>query len=139
MESIKFAGVTYDLVANGYQLDTAGGKLVFLPGAATFAEIQADVKSTKEITLLDGTGAVIKVRSDLVYAGRMSLDENYLIGTEQVEAGVDDAGDQVYEQRDITGSVVIVEFRQPDLRERCAELEAKLSYLAMMTDVEMEV
>lgn len=127
MESIKFGNGLYELVVNGYQLGDDGGKIIFKPGAAGFNTVEADLKAMKTITMLDSAGEPSLTRSDLVYAGKLAKDDNYVIGAD-TNAGID-----------ITGTVLIAEFRVPDLKDKVAELEAKLEYVAMMADVQMEV
>ena len=41
MESIKIGTQTYELVADGYQLQQEGGRIIFQPGEKTFEEIEA--------------------------------------------------------------------------------------------------
>lgn len=138
METIKINGNSYELVAGGYQLHETGGRIIFQPGASDFATIKADLLAAGGIEVLDDSGNVFISRSDLVYAGRMQEDDNYIVGFEQVETGTDESGNPIYETRDVIGTVMIADFREPDLREQYADLEAKMDYLAMMTDVEME-
>ena len=138
METIKINGNSYELVAGGYQLHETGGRIIFQPGASDFATIKADLLAADSIEVLDDSGNVFISRSDLVYAGRMQEDENYIVGSEQVETGTDEDGNPTYETRDVIGTVMIADFREPDLREQYADLAAKMDYLAMMTDVEME-
>ena len=139
MEKIKINEKLYDLVVNGLQLGEQGGKVIFQPAAATFAEIEADVKATKAITVLDDAGEPILTRSDLVYAGSLAKDDNYIIGTEQVQAGTDtESGEPITETRDVTGTVMIAEFRVPDLREELAATKAQLAYVAMMGGIDLE-
>lgn len=127
MEKVKFEnGMAYDLPANGVQLNDQGGKVIFLPGSATFADVEADVKATGVITVLDSAGNPILTRSDLVYAGRLAKDDNYVIGADP-EQGTD-----------VTGSVMIAEFRVPDVREELAAMKAQLDYVTMMSDIPME-
>ena len=130
MEKVRINEKLYDLVANGVQLAEQGGKIIFQPGAANFAVVEADVQATKAITVLDEAGEPILTRSDLVYAGRLAKDDNYVIGTEQVQTGTDsETGDPIMDTRDVTGTVMIAEFRIPDLREQLAATEAKLEYV----------
>ena len=139
MEKIKINEKLYDLVVNGVQLTDQGGKVIFQPAAATFAEVETDVKAAKAITILDDAGEPVLTRSDLVYAGRLAEDDNYIIGTEQVQAGTDtESGEPITETRDVTGTVMIAEFRAPDLREQLAATEAKLEYVAMMGGIDLE-
>lgn len=139
MEKIKINEKLYDLVVNGLQLGEQGGKVIFQPAAATFAEIEADVKATKAITVLDDAGEPILTRSDLVYAGRLTKDDNYVVGTEQVQTGTDpESSDPIMETRDVIGTVMIAEFRAPDLREQLAATWAQLEYVAMMGGIDLE-
>ncbi len=135
METIKINGNRYDMVANGWQLDETGGRIVFQPGSRDFASVLAALQATKSLDLVDDTGSVIASRSDLVYAGRLQLDRNWVIGSEQYSVAGD--GPAVY--KDIIGTAIIADFREPDVREKLAEMNARLDYVAMMTDVDMEV
>lgn len=140
MEKVKINEKLYDLVANGVQLTDQGGKIIFQPGDANFAVVEADVQAAKAITVLNGAEEPILTRSDLVYAGCLAKNDNYVVGTEQVQAGMDpETGEPIMETRDVIGAVMIVEFRAPDLREQLAATEAKLEYVAMMSGIEMEV
>jgi len=139
MEKIKINEKLYDLVVNGLQLRDQGGKVIFQPVAATFAEVEADVKAAKAITVLDDAGEPILTRSDLVYAGRLTKDDNYVVGTEQVQTGTDpESRDPITETRDVIGTVMIAEFRVPDLREELAATKAQLAYVAMMGGIDLE-
>lgn len=139
MEKIKINEKLYDLVVNGLQLGEQGGKVIFQPAAATFTEIETDVKATKSITVMDDAGEPILTRSDLVYAGRLAKDDNYVIGTEQVQTGTNPASsDPIMETQDVIGTVMIAEFRAPDLREQLAATQAQLAYVAMMGGIDLE-
>ncbi|CUP14958.1 hypothetical protein [Hungatella hathewayi] len=139
MERIKINEKLYDLVVNGVQLTDQGGKVIFQPAAATFAEVEVDVKATKAITVLDDAGEPILTRSDLVYAGRLTKDDNYIVGTEPVQIGADpESSDPITETRDVIGTVMIAEFRVPDLREQLAATQAQLAYVAMMGGIDLE-
>lgn len=139
MEKIKINEKLYELVVNGVQLTDQGGKVIFQPAAATFAEVEMDVKAAKAITILDDAGEPVLTRSDLVYAGRLTKDDNYVVGTEQVQIGTDpESSDPITETRDVIGTVMIAEFRVPDLREELAATKAQLAYVAMMGGIDLE-
>ena len=133
MEKIKFNDSLFELVANGYQLQQDGGRIVFQPGEATFEEAETTVSATTSIMLLDDAGEPLASRSDLVYAGRMTRQSDYVIGTEKEETGVDEDGNQIYTYKDVTGTVMIAEFRLPDLREAYKSLEE------VMTNAQMAI
>ncbi|MDD3253839.1 MAG: hypothetical protein PHV18_14925 [Lachnospiraceae bacterium] len=126
MEKIKINGRTYDLVANGYQLGDDGGRIIFQPGATSFADVEVDLAAARELTVLDSTGEPMISRTDLVYAGRLTKDANYVIGAD-AETGTD-----------VIGPVMIAEFRTPDVREELAAVKAQLDYVTMMSDIPME-
>lgn len=139
MEKIKINEKLYDIVVDGYKLGDQGGQIVFQPGSSDFQTVEADVKVTKAITIFDDAGEPIRTRSDIVYAGRLSKDDNYVVGTEQVQAGTNtETGEPIMETRDVIGTVMIAEFRTPDLREQLAATEAKLEYVAMMGGIDLE-
>lgn len=138
MERIKINQKPYDLVADGVRLTDQGGQVLFRPGAVGFDVIKQELEASRELVVIDDLDNPILFRSDLVYAGRLTLDVHYPLGTEQAETGVDEAGDPIYETRDITGPVMIAEFRTPDLRDQVAALEAQLAYVAMMGGVDLE-
>ena len=75
-------------------------------------------------------------RRDLVYAGRMTRQSDYVIGTEKEETGVDEDGNPIYTHKDVTGTVMIAEFRLPDLREAYKSLEEEMTN-AQMAIVEL--
>ena len=56
MESIKIGNKTFELVANGYQLQQDGGRIVFQPGEVTFEEAEAAAAAATSIMLLDDAG-----------------------------------------------------------------------------------
>lgn len=126
MESIKIGTKTYQLVANGYQLGERNGRVIFLPGEDSFDIIEKEMKSAAGIQLIDGLGEVIESRTDLIYAGKLSKDTRYVVS-------ISESGEETVE------TVIIAEFREPDVRERVNEIQAQLDYVAMMTDVQLEV
>ena len=136
MEKIKFNNSLFELVANGYQLQQDGGRIIFQPGEKTFEEIEAVVSAATSIMLLDDAGVPLASRTDLVYAGRMTRQSDYVISTEKDEAGVDENGNPVYPYKDVTGTVMIAEFRLPDLREAYKSLEEEMTN-AQMAIVEL--
>lgn len=131
MEKIKFLNKTYELVANSYQLQQDGGRIIFQPGEQTFEEIEAAVSAATSIMLLEETGAPLASRTDLVYAGRLTKQKDYVIRTEKEETGTDEDGNPVYTYKDVTGTVMIAEFRLPDLREAYKSLEEEVTNTQM--------
>lgn len=126
MESIKIGTKTYQLVANGYQLGEKNGRVIFLPGEDSFETIENEMESAVGVQLIDDAGEVIESRKDLMYAGKISKDTKYVVN-------ISESGDEIVE------TVMMAEFRKPDVRERVNEIQAQLDYIAMMTDVKLEV
>lgn len=126
MESIKIGTKTYQLVANGYQLGERNGRVIFLPGEDSFETIENEMESAVGVQLIDGLGEVIESRTDLIYAGKLSKDTSYVVSISESE-------------EETVETVMMAEFREPDVRERVNKIQAQLDYVAMMTDVQLEV
>ena len=122
MEKIKFNNKIFELVANGYQLQQDCGRIIFQPGEENFDEVEEVVSAATSINLLDDAGDPMVSRTDLVYAGRMTKQKDYVIGAEKEETGTDEDGNPIYTYKDVTGTAMIAEFRLPDWREQYAEL-----------------
>ena len=58
MESIKIGTQSYELVADGYQLQQDGGCIIFQPGEQTFEEVETVMSGVKSILLLDENRAM---------------------------------------------------------------------------------
>lgn len=127
MEKIKFNNKIFELVANGYQLQQDYGRIIFQPGETTFDEVEEVVSAATSIILLDDAGDPMASRTDLVYAGRMTRQKDYVVGAEKEETGTDADGNPIYTYKDVTGTVMIAEFRLPDWREQYAELENEVT------------
>lgn len=136
MNKIKFNNKIFELVTNGYQLQQDRGRIIFRPGEMNFDEVEEAVSVATSIILLDDAGEPLASRSDLVYAGRMSRQSDYVIGTEKEETGIDEDGNPIYTYKDVTGTVMIAEFRLPDLREAYKSLEEEMTN-AQMAIVEL--
>lgn len=127
MEKIKLNNKVFELVADGYQLQQDGGRIIFQPGEMSFEEVEEAVSATTSIVLLDDAGDPMVSRTDLVYAGRMTKQKEYVIGAEKEEIGTDEDGNSIYTYKDVTGAVMIAEFRLPDWREQYAALEKEVT------------
>lgn len=124
MEKIKIGKLEFELVTNGYRLGKEGGTLVFLPEERTFEEVENIMKQAESIYLIDGAGEIMESRHDLIFAGRMQKDNYYVISNNE-------------QGKEILGTVMTADFRISDVREELDEINAKLDYVAMMTDVEV--
>lgn len=127
MEKIKFNNKIFELVANGYQLQQDCGRIIFQPGEMSFEEVEEAVSAATSVVLLDDVGDPMASRTDLVYAGRMTKQSDYVIGAEKEETGTDEDGNPIYTYKDVTGTVMIAEFRLPDWREKYEALEKEVT------------
>ncbi|GLC79253.1 hypothetical protein [Lacrimispora brassicae] len=116
IEKIKFGDREFDLVPAGVNLGENGGTIKFQKGAASFDSIETILKANGVITQIGLSVEPDWNRSDLVYAGRLTKQSDYLI----------------YE--DTTADVMIAVFRTPDLTERVAALEAENESLKATVD-----
>lgn len=131
MDKIKFNNKIFELVANGYQLQQDCGRIIFQPGEMSFDAVEEVVSAANSIILLDDAGESMAARTDLVYAGRMAKQKDYVIRTEKEETGTDEDGNPIYTYKDVTGTVMIAEFRLPDLREAYKSLEEEMTNVQM--------
>lgn len=122
IEKIKFGDQTFDLVPGGQKLGESGGTLTFQKGAASFDQIKALLKANGEISQIGLFGDPDWSREDLIYAGRLTEQSDYVIGTE--EDGV----------TEVKTDVMIAYFKTPDLAERVTALEAEKQELQETVD-----
>ncbi len=105
--------LNFDLVPAGINLGDNGGTIIFQEGVFSFDAIEAVLKASGAIVQIGLSGEQDWSRADLVYAGRLTKQSDYVIGV--AEDGV----------TDIKADVMIATFRTPDLTERVAALEAE--------------
>jgi len=122
IEKIKLGNQTYDLVPAGVNLGDNGGTIIFQKGASSFDAIETVLKANGAIAQIGLSGEQDWSRSDLVYAGRLAKQSDYVIGV--AEDGV----------TDIKADVMIATFRAPDLTDRVAALEAENESLKATVD-----
>ncbi|MBE5990963.1 MAG: hypothetical protein E7247_01045 [Paenibacillaceae bacterium] len=113
IEKIKFGDQPFYLVPDGVKLGEAGGTITFQKGTDSFDQIKAILKANHEITQINLSDKQDWSRNDLVYAGRLAEQSDYVIGKD--EDGV----------TDIKEDVMIAYFKTPDLNDRVAALEAE--------------
>lgn len=122
LEKIKFGDLVFNLVPAGVNLADGGGTITFQKGDATFDEIETLLESGGSITQIGLSGEADWKRSDLVYAGRLTKQSDYVIGLE--EDGV----------TEIKADVMIAAFRTPDLTEKIAAQAAEIETLKATVD-----
>lgn len=140
VKQIKFGDKSFNLVPSGVILGESGGTIVFQRGDMTLDEIEAVLQNNAKIMQIGVTGTPEFIRSDLVYAGKMTNQSGYVVNTEQVMIGENE-----YMEVDVKADVIIADFQKPDFQEQLsvaqeqlATTNARLSYLSMMVGVEME-
>lgn len=111
IEKIKFRDQLFDLVPDGVKLGENGGTVTFQKGTASFDSVKALLKANGEIAQIGLSSDTDWSREDLVYAGRLTEQSDYVIGTE--EDGV----------TEVKTDVMIAYFKTPDLAERVTALE----------------
>jgi hypothetical protein len=113
IEKIKFGDQIFDLVPGGQKLGENGGTVIFQKDSSSFDKIKALLKANREISQINLSDKTDWSREDLIYAGRLTEQSDYVIGKD--EDGV----------TDIKADVMIAYFKTPDLQERVAALEAE--------------
>ncbi len=121
IEKIKFGDQAFDLVAGGVSLTDTGGQITFQRGSASFDDIEHNLQNNGAIRQINTSGEIDWSRTDLVFDGLITQNPNYDMGN----------GTKVI--------VLIAKFRLPDTREQLKDTEAKVAYLSMMLDIDMEV
>lgn len=122
IEKIKFGDQIFDLVPDGQKLGESGGTVTFQKGSASFDSIKALLKANGEITQINLSGNTDWNRTDLVYAGRLTEQSDYVIGKD--EDGV----------TDIKVDVMIAYFKTPDLTQTVAAQTAEIESLRATVD-----
>jgi len=122
IEKIKFGDQTFDLVAAGVNLADNGGTITFQKGRLTFDEIETILKANGSISQIGLSSETDWKRSDLVYAGRLTKQSNYVIGLE--DDGI----------TEVKADVMIAAFRTPDLNEIVAAQAAEIKALTATVD-----
>lgn len=122
IEKIKFGDQVFELVAAGVNLADNGGTITFQKGRLTFDEIETILKSGGNIIQVGLSGEADWKRSDLVYAGRLTKQSDYVIGLE--DDGI----------TEVKADVMIAAFRAPDLNEIVAAQAADIKALTATVD-----
>lgn len=122
IEKIMFGNLAFNLVAAGVNLGESGGSISFQKGTASFDEIKALLKANGSITQIGLSGNPDWSRDDLVYAGRLAEQTDYVIST--AEDGV----------TEVKADVMTAYFRTPDLTETVKEQASEIKSLRATVD-----
>ena len=147
-ESIKVGNTTYSIANGSCSLNDLSGytaKVSIIIGSNDLQVIHKNLSENTTVIKYDADGGEEWTQNNLIYTGQMSLNYSFPIGIEQVQEK-DDEGNPMYINKEIMGEVVIVEFRTPSLQdevksqmEQITGLDAQVTYLQMISGVEMEV
>ena len=147
-ESIKIGEITLDIAAGSCGLNSSGdtATIAIIIGSNTIDAIHKTLASGDTIVKYDMNGEEEWRKDNLVYTGKMNLRSDFPIGIEQKQTGIDEEDNPTYSNVEVMGSVVIVEYRTPNLQDEVKELQeqnrlrnAQIAYLSMMSGIEMEV
>lgn len=131
MEKIKFGSVQYDLVPDGTRYGTGEQLHVVLvwPDGATYEDIEASVTGCDRIEILSDTGELLEAIKGYSHVHQLRKQFNYVIAMEQVQDGTNEAGEPLYVNQDVTGTVMIVTLKQTDIRDAVESLQAAVDML----------
>ena len=132
IEKIKFGDQLFELVPSGVILGESGGTIIFQKGDCTFDEIENILKSNASIAQIGALDITKWSRKDLIYAGKLTKQSGYVIGSEQVAIG-----ESEYMTVDVKADVMIAEFRKPDVGEEIKDTNALVAYISMMTGYDL--
>lgn len=129
-------GSTYDLVTNGAFFGEEKAKLIVVfPSGKTFEQIEADFEGNERIQILGEDGEVDETKVGYAYIDESFRKKNYVIGTEQVADGVNDTGETIYVNKDVTATVMIIVLKKADLRTELEKAKAEIANLNETVDM----
>ncbi len=147
-KSVKIGNITYNIANGSCSLDNLTGTtatVAIIIGSNIINEIHKNLSESTLITKYAADGTEEWQRNDLVYTSKMTLRSDFPVGIEQTQTGTDDNGNPIYSNVEAADSVVIVEYRTPNIQdtvrsqeEQIKDLNAQVSYLQMMSGIEME-
>lgn len=141
MEKIKFGTESFDLVPVGAIFKEDSAKIIFvLPDGKSYEEIEEIVTGKERIEILDETGDVLEAHKGYIYLGSLTKQKDRVVATTQVETGInEDTKEPIYQNQDVTATVMVVTLKRSDVRQEMEAMQAKVDYVVMMTGVDMEV
>ncbi|MFV0238777.1 MAG: hypothetical protein ACK5H4_01885 [Lacrimispora sphenoides] len=140
-ESIKIGDTTLD-IANGscgLDPDRIGdiATVAIIIGNNTMDNIHTVLSSGETVTKYGTDGNKQWERDNLIYTGRISINQNFPIGIEHIQDGTDD-GRNV----EVMGQVFIAEYKIPSVQDELQaknaqidRLNAENAYLSMMSGI----
>ena len=150
MEKVKYGNYEFEMIPNGVDAFTADQLILrHKTGEMTTDQIETIVKdssNTSRIEILDSTGGLLlPLEGYTVYSGIQKLPD-YLIEEKQVADQVEEGQEQTYHTEEVRADIVVVTLKKTDVRDDAKEAKAiaeqaaaNVAYVAMMSDIELEV
>lgn len=124
MEQVRLINNTkYELVTNGVTESGDYLTLSFLPGLDSFETVEAEFNqtNTEKIYILGLDGQPMEVKTGFTQLAEMKKKMDYVISSETVNIGTEDAPD--YETNEVKETIMIARLRKPDIRDTVQTLQ----------------
>lgn len=124
MEQVRLINNTkYELVTNGVTESGDYLTLSFLPGLESFETVEAEFNqtNTEKIYILGLDGRPMEVKTGFTQLTEMKKKMDYVISSETVNIGTEDAPD--YETNEVKETIMIARLRKPDIRDTVQTLQ----------------
>mgnify|MGYP000000412497 FL=1 len=124
MNQLKLLNNTkYELITNGVEESGDYLTLSFLPGLDSFetAETEFNPTNTERIYILGLDGQPIEVKTGFTQMVEMRKKMDYVISSETVNTGTEEAPN--YETNEVKDTVMVVKLRRPDIRDTVQTLQ----------------
>lgn len=131
-------GSIYDVIVGGLHATDEKLVLFILPGEKSIGEIDAEFDipdNVKRIEILDSAGGVDNIKHDYLYMTDCQRKKNHIIGSNQVEVGIDEDETPIYEYQDVIGTIMVVTLTKSDVRKELDDTKREISSLNETVDM----
>lgn len=126
------SGAVYELVPNGAYFADDTARLIFVfPEDKTYEQVETDIEGNDRLQILDASGEAVETKIGYSYLDGITKKNDYVVGTKQVEAGTDEAGETLYTTENVIGTALIVNLKKADLR---TEVDAAKEQIANLNE-----
>ncbi len=150
MEKVKYGNYEFELVPNGVDTFTPDQLILHHQmGGMTTDQVESiakDSNNTARIEILDSVGDLLMPLGGYTIFSGIQKIPDYLIETKQVADPVEEGQEQTYHIEEVRADIVVVTLKRTDIREDAAaaraiaeQAAANVAYVAMMSDIELEV
>lgn len=130
MEKIKFGDSIYDLAPNGVQHNAEELHVIILwPDTMTYEEIENSMTGCERIEILAENRDVLEAVKGYKHLDQLRKHFDYVVRTEQVEDGVDENGEVLYTNKDVTSTVMIATLKRSDIWDTMTDMQEKFDNL----------